>query len=164
MKKLVNNIEEYICLVVSVVLLSLTTANVFSRYVIHASISFTDEITTNLFVLLSVMGTALAIKRGSHLGLSILTDALPKKYAELTATFTCLVGAAVAATLFYTGILMVEHQIQRGVVSITLMIPAAIYGSFLPIGMFFVIWRFLQQAMVHFNKFRFSSGDALKER
>ena len=164
MRKLWDNIEEYVCFTVAVVLLSLTFANIVSRYVIHASISFTEEITTNLFVLLSVMGTALAVKRGSHLGLSILTDALPKKAAELTAMFSCVVGAAVGCVLFYCGCTMVRNQLLYGAVSITLTIPAAIYGSFLPIGMFFVTVRFLQRATQCWRNARTLGAGSLSEQ
>ena len=73
MMKILDKIEEYLCICCLVVMTALVFANVFSRYVLHASFSFSEEITTNLFVLLSMMGTAIAAKRQAHLGLSIVT-------------------------------------------------------------------------------------------
>ncbi len=158
MKKFFNNIEEYICAAVSLVLLIITFVNVLSRYVFHASIAYTDEITTNLFVLLSVCGTAVAVKRKAHLGLTILTDALPKKLQGIVAVLIPLVGAGVGFVLFYTGCLMVANQVRNGAVSLVLMIPAWIYGIFLPIGMLFVLIRFLQQAVAQIRLLRMPEG------
>ena len=69
-----DKIEEYLCICCLVIMTALVFANVFSRYILHASFSFSEEITTNLFVLLSMMGTAIAAKRQAHLGLSLVPD------------------------------------------------------------------------------------------
>ena len=74
--KILDWIEEIICVFCTVVMTALVFANVLSRYVFHSSLSFSEEITTYLFVLLSMMGTAIAAKRRAHLGLSIITDAV----------------------------------------------------------------------------------------
>ena len=77
--KVLDKIEEAICIICLLAMTTLVFANVFSRYVLHLSLSFSEEITTNLFVLLSMMGTAIAARRRAHLGLSILTDAVSPK-------------------------------------------------------------------------------------
>ena len=77
MLKILDWIEEIICVICTIVMTALVFANVISRYVLHSSLSFSEEITTYLFVLLSMMGTAIAAKRRAHLGLSIITDAVP---------------------------------------------------------------------------------------
>ena len=61
--KILDWIEEIICVFCTVVMTALVFANVLSRYVFHSSLSFSEEITTYLFVLLSMMGTAIAAKR-----------------------------------------------------------------------------------------------------
>ena len=81
--KILDWIEEIICVFCTVVMTALVFANVLSRYVFHSSLSFSEEITTYLFVLLSMMGTAIAAKRRAHLGLSIITDAAVS-YTHLT--------------------------------------------------------------------------------
>ena len=59
--KILDKIEETICIVCLLAMTALVFANVFSRYVLHLSLSFSEEITTNLFVLLSMMGTAMSL-------------------------------------------------------------------------------------------------------
>ena len=99
MKKIFGNIEEIICAVIVSVMTLLTFANVVSRYWLHASISFTDELTTNLFVFLCTMGTALAVKRNAHLGLSIITDRLSPKKAALFSAFDNAMGVVLAIVI-----------------------------------------------------------------
>ena len=60
MLKILDWIEEIICVICTIVMTALVFANVISRYVLHSSLSFSEEITTYLFVLLSMMGTAIA--------------------------------------------------------------------------------------------------------
>ena len=52
--KILNKIEVGICILCLIAMTTLVFANVFSRYVLHLSLSFSEEITTNLFVLLSM--------------------------------------------------------------------------------------------------------------
>jgi C4-dicarboxylate transporter DctQ subunit len=56
MKKILDQIDIGISELLLIVMTSLAFANVLSRYVIHASISFTDELTSSLFVLFSLLG------------------------------------------------------------------------------------------------------------
>ena len=74
--RIFDKIEEILAAACLIVMTILTFANVVARYLFSASFSFSEEITTYLFVLLSMLGTAIAAKRRAHLGLSIVTDAV----------------------------------------------------------------------------------------
>ena len=56
MNKILDYIEESLVCVCLIVMTALTFVNVVSRYVFSASLSFSEEITTYLFVLLSLLG------------------------------------------------------------------------------------------------------------
>lgn len=68
MRKTLGKIEDVICAVALVFMTVLTFANVAARYVFSASFSFSKEITTYLFVLLSLIGSAAAIHK-AHFGI-----------------------------------------------------------------------------------------------
>lgn len=55
--KILDWIEEILCVLCTAVMTLLVFANVVSRYILHYSLSFSEEITTYLFILLSLMGT-----------------------------------------------------------------------------------------------------------
>lgn len=144
MKKFFSKIEEWIALVCLVVMAMLTFANVVSRYVFKASFSFSEELTTYLFVLLSLVGAAIAAKRRAHLGLSILTDSVSKNTERYLKIFAYLISALFSVALFYYGILMVKNQVVLGQVTVGMQWPEWVFGSFVPIGAFFITIRFVQ--------------------
>ena len=122
--KLMGFVEAALCCACTTIMIALAFSNVIGRYVLHSSISFTEEIVCGLFVLLSMMGTSIAIRKQSHLGLSALTDLLLK-----------------------LGYDMVHMQMVLGSITATLQWPAWIYGIFLPIGAAFMTIRFLEVAV-----------------
>lgn len=152
MKKFISNFEENICVLIMIVMLTLAFTNVISRYFLHASISFTEEITTSLFVLLCTLGAAIAAKRSAHLGLSVITEHISQKAETLLSGIANLLAALFSAVLLYTGSTMVLNQLEINARSITLQWPAWIYGSFLPLGAFFMVLRFGQMAIRRFKE------------
>ncbi|MEM5781234.1 MAG: TRAP transporter small permease [Lawsonibacter sp.] len=145
MKKLLNHFEEYLSCLVFMVMLALAFVNVIFRN-FAASISFTEEITTSLFVLLCMLGTSIAARDQGHLGLSVVTEFLSEKKRLWFSVGGNLLGVIFSAILFYTGIGMVVTEYVMGQISIALQWPQWIYGSFLPFGAFCMILRFAQAA------------------
>ena len=154
LKCLVSKIEENVSIIVFLIMLALTFFNVVGRYCFHAAISFTDEVTTNLFVLTSVIGTAIAAKDRAHLGLSAFTELLPHKIQFIISGIGNILGAFYGIVLLVTGIQMVKHQMLINAKSSMLMIPAWIYGIFLPIGAIFIIIRFCGAGIEDFKKIK----------
>ncbi len=69
-------------------------ANVVGRYFFHYSISFTEELTINMFVCMSVVGTGIAFERGSHLGMVTLLNVFPDRARRGVAILSAVLGAA----------------------------------------------------------------------
>jgi TRAP-type C4-dicarboxylate transport system permease small subunit len=143
-EKIFNNIEEVLSAIVMFVMLMLTFVNVIARYFLSSSISFTEEITTSLFVLLCTLGAAIAVKHNAHLGLSLITDKLSKHWQRRFYLLASVLGVIFSFVLLYKGIFMAIHEYELKQISITLQWPEWIYGSFVPIGAFFLTVRFIQ--------------------
>ena len=143
-KKIIDNLEEIICLIALAVMTALTFANVVTRYVFNFSMNFAEEISTYLFVLLSLFGASIAAKRGAHLGFTLLADHVPKIVARIFEIISSVAGILFAAVIFYYGILMAITQYNRGQLSLGVQIPEWIYGSFVPLGAFFLLLRFVE--------------------
>jgi len=69
-------------------------ANVVSRYLFHFSFSATEEITINLFVWLTVVGSGIAFERGGQLGMVTLFNIFPKNMKKAVIFFSALLSAA----------------------------------------------------------------------
>lgn len=159
MSKLLRKIEENLAIIVYIILIILTFSNVIGRYLLKSSISFTEEIAVNLFVLLSMIGVSIAVSDRAHLGLSALTELFPKRLQLLISCISNILGLIFGVVLLITGIIMVKNQIAINARTITLMWPAWIYGSFLPFGSLFIIYRFFECAIMDFKNYKSLKGE-----
>lgn len=142
-----SHFEELASCFVLMFMLALTFVNVIFRYCFAASISFTEEITCALFVLLCMLGAAIAAKYQTHLGLSVITERLSDKARLYVAFVANLLGVVFSLFLFFTGLKMTYNEYVLEQISISLQWPEWIYGSFLPFGAFFMSMRFGQAAI-----------------
>lgn len=141
----VGSILEKIVSCVCVIVMSvLVFINVIARFVFNNSLAFSDEISTYLFVLMSFMGTAIAARRGAHLGLSIVTDRVSPKTRTIIGMLMYAVSALFCLLIVIFGVQMVVSQYQLGQESAAMQWPEWIYGSFVPVGAAFAMLAFIQ--------------------
>jgi C4-dicarboxylate transporter DctQ subunit len=146
MKSFLKNLDENITVIVLIFMLFLAFVNVVARYVFRASISYTEEITTMLLILVSTLGSGIAAKKKAHLGLSALTDLLPQHYRKFVDFYANFLGALISAILFFTGITMAVNEYNLGQISIGLQVPTWIYCMFIPIGAASMTYHFSKVA------------------
>lgn len=147
MKKFIDNFEENIMAGALFVMTFITVINVISRKFLHLSMSFLEEITTMMFILISLLGTAVAAKRGAHLGLSILTDLLPKKFQKYIALFSTLCAVFFSYFLIKYGIDMVISEMKSGQTTPSLGWPEWMFGLIIPVGGILILIRFIQHGI-----------------
>lgn len=76
---LFNRFYMGLSVVLLMVVIVATTIQVFTRYVMNASMSGTDEIARFAFVWMSMMGASICVRTHGHAVVSILNDALKRK-------------------------------------------------------------------------------------
>lgn len=106
-------IDHTITAVLLFVMAAIAFVNVLSRYFFHFSFAATEEITINLFVWMTVLGSAIAFERAGHLGMVTFYNLFPKKMKKFVVVFS----AALNAILF---ILVNVYMIQAIYDEITL--------------------------------------------
>lgn len=143
MRYILGKIEDIICAICLIIMTSLTFANVIARYVFSASFSFSEEITTYLFVMLSLIGSAAAARRRAHLGFTAILDLFPAGLKRAIQAMSFGLATLFSAALFWYGISMVQSQIFHGQVTAGMQWPEWIFGSFVPLGAFFITIEFL---------------------
>ncbi len=121
----------------------LNFSNVLSRYLLHASLSFTEEVTTNLFVYNTFIGAAIGARHGGHLGLSVISDRLSLKASRNMIFFANVVSAMLFATLIYFGYGMVKSQFIYGQTTAALGLPEWWFGMAIPVGSLFIMFSFV---------------------
>lgn len=145
--KLFKDWEGKVCAVIFSVMLAIVFVNVISRYILHASLSYTEELVTVLFVLLSTLGGASAASSDSHYTLALIVDMVPPKWKKALLLLADVLSIVACLLLLFTGLKMMIQQFGLGSRSYALKIPEWIYGSFVPIGCGVMAFRFAQRTI-----------------
>lgn len=146
-KKLMNTIaaiEKMILIVTMLLILVLTAGNVFSRYVIHRSWSFTEELVVAVFVLITLLAAALACRDGELVNLTLVTDRLPEKLKKPSVILTTILCVIFSLLLFKYGMDKVLTQLTNGKRTFVLNWPEWIFWSFVPIGAGCMVLHFIE--------------------
>lgn len=152
MFKIIDAIEEWFLALSLGFMLLLNFSNVVSRYFLSMSWSFTEEITTNLFVWSCFLGAAAAAKRNSHLGLSLVTDMLSPKLQRWVAILVTGMSCLMFGVIIVTGFEMVQSQMASGQTTPALGMPEWTMGIAIPIGSLFCFIRFAQAGWIAWQK------------
>lgn len=81
-------VDHWIAALLLFTMASIAFINVLSRYIFHFSFAATEEITINLFVWLTVVGSGIAFERGGQLGMVTLYNIFPKKLKKIVILFS----------------------------------------------------------------------------
>ena len=113
--------------------------NVLSRYFFHFSIGATEEITINLFVWMTVVGTGIAFERGAQLGMVTFFNWFPLKMRKQLVVFSALLGAGLflLVCIYMIQAIYDELTLFRAT-SAALGIPVWIYYAGVPVLSVFV--------------------------
>lgn len=142
--KVLDYFEEILLSITFATITLITFANVVSRNLINLSLSFTEEITVNLLVLLTFVGTALGVRRYAHLGFTLLYDKGNKAFKKIIVIISSVASGILFATLLYYGMDMVLFQLQINQTTPALGMPQWILSLALPLGALLCLIRTVQ--------------------
>lgn len=136
--------ESILCSVILMVMLTLVFLGVVSRYILHFSFAFTEELVCAMFVLLGTVGSSIGVKLRSLYTLDLLTGSLkPKAQVKMfiLTSFLTLISAGFLTACSFT---MIKTQIMMHNVSVALRVPAWLYTLCVPFGLVLVMFRSIQ--------------------
>jgi len=96
-------IETGLIIILVSCLTAVTFAQVVSRYLLGDPLIWSEEAARYLFVWVSMIGSALAIRKGSHFGLDFLIRRMPK-FRPIVAPMVIIVMIAFLVVVLKTGI------------------------------------------------------------
>lgn len=146
--KILDYFEEIILFVSFVVITAITFINILSRNFMQLSLSFTEEVTINLLVLLTFVGTSLGVRRFAHLGFTLVYDKGSNAMKYVVVVVSSAVSFLLFSVLLYFGIDMVMFQKQIGQTTPALNLPQWIWSLALPIGAFLCLIRTVQALFI----------------
>ena len=143
MKKFRQDFERHIAGLLLIVISLFVFAQVISRYVLHLSISYTEELAQHLFIWCMLFGAAAAAKRQAHLSLKLLSRFLGSRGKTALRVFSRLVVSAFLILVMASGLRIVRLQIGTGQHSPGLGWPIGWVGLAFPIGAALILRRVL---------------------
>jgi TRAP-type C4-dicarboxylate transport system permease small subunit len=152
-------IDHWIVAVLFFSMAAIAFINILSRYLFHFSLAATEEITINLFVWVTVIGSGLAFERGGQLGMITLYNLFPKKFKKLVILFS----AALSAVLFLlVDIYMIQAIYEEltlfNATSAALGIPVWIYYVGVPVFSVFVFAGIYRDASLKLDRLNREGG------
>ena len=125
-------IIDWICLGLMVALVVDVFLGVFSRYVLHATFQWYDEVARLCFVWMVFLGAAVAVRRGAHFRLHLLIDRFGPRLRRAADLGVALVVLLFGVVLVAGGVAM--YPVARRQVSDSLELSMLWFHGALPVG------------------------------
>jgi len=115
---------------------------VFTRFVMRNPSSWTEELATFLLIWVSLLGAAVALGRGAHLGIDYFTHKLPQRNRVQTELFVFAAISIFSLLVMVSGgISLVRQTLALEQISVALHIPMGYVYLAIPIsGAFLVLY------------------------
>lgn len=105
----VNLWSERFLFVLMLAMVGVTTAQVVFRFFFKA-LTWSEELSCFLLVLASLVGSAVAFKKGSHIAVTFAVERLPRPARKVLATLVYLLGLGFFSVVAYYGALLMKSE------------------------------------------------------
>ena len=134
MKKLVSGLhklEEYSLILCLTVMGIILFVQIIMRTVFSAPLKWAEELARYLQIWITFLGIGYGIRRGSHIGMTLLRDRLPRVLQALCGLVVDMAGLLAFMVLFRTSLQVLAHQ---NVVSTAMELPMQLVYLVIPVG------------------------------
>ena len=128
-----------------------TIANVFGRYVFSQSIYFSEELNEFLIVIVTFMGLGYATRKGIHIRMSAIYDALPIKVRKGLMVVIAATTAVVMGILAWYALEYVQKVASRGRITPALQMPLYLTYIWVVVGLTLTSFQYLLTAIRNLN-------------
>lgn len=144
LKYIWDHFEESVAAVIILIMALVNFSNVIGRFVFKHSFPWADELTLMLFLWATMMGAAIAFKRGGHFNMGLLSESGGRARRIVLAVIILIFNVLFSALVLVMGIKMVINQVSFNGILPTLHIPQMYQGLAVPVGAFCMIIRSIE--------------------
>jgi TRAP-type C4-dicarboxylate transport system permease small subunit len=145
----VSDFLNRICEVALTILLAAMAVVVFLqvlfRYVLHLPLFWTEEFARYCLVWASLLGAAVALKRGEHIAVTFLLDTFPKKATRVLTMVAQVSVIFILTVMVWGGVKLV--LVTSAQISPALRIPMAVPYLALPVGAVIMLFHVVSALM-----------------
>lgn len=143
-KRIFNNIEEYIVIVLLAIMTVVVFWQVVCRFVLKASLPWSEELSRYILVWTTFLGASIGVKRGAHIGVEAFVMILPKNMQTVVKYLGIIISIIFCIVVLNGSLGIIEKQITNHQVSPAMQIPMWYAYAALPVGSLFMAIRFIQ--------------------
>jgi TRAP-type C4-dicarboxylate transport system permease small subunit len=133
----VNRLTEIVIGLLIGATVAVTFLQVVCRYGLDSSLSWSEEFSRYAFIWAIFLGSGAAARRGQHMAVDLVPNALAGPARRLLELFIALVGVVFFAVFGYAAYLLTDNAV--GQISTALQVPIALIDVSAPIGAALVI-------------------------
>jgi TRAP-type C4-dicarboxylate transport system permease small subunit len=145
--RIADRLEEGACVLVFAVMTVVAFVNVITRYVVQYSLAFTEELVVSLFVWLTLLGSAIAFREGTHLAFTFVVERAPRAARRGALWLAAALNVALFGLLLYYGVRQIQSERLLGTTSEALAVPQWWYTAGIPVFSILIIVRIVQAAV-----------------
>jgi len=145
MEKKPMGIGDYAIAALFAATIVVITAQVLWRYAFGSPLVWTEELARYLFMWITFLGAALAVRDGTHIRVTLLVDRLPAGVRRAMTVVQLLLMVLLMVFLVYVGAWYVRTNAAARTPALGLPLSYAVYTS-LPVAMILGIWFTLRRA------------------
>ena len=143
----VGKIEYFLVAVMIAVMAIVNFLQVVFRYVIEGSLPWSEELLRFLFVWTTFLGAGIGVRKGAHLGLTIIVNNLPPKLKKFVVFVNYLICIVFSAIIGMLGLSIVSMQAEFNVRSSAMVLPMYWISLAIPVSFALIILHFATLAM-----------------
>ena len=135
--RMLSRLVETLVILIACIIVAIVTAEVTLRYLFSHSMIFTEELSRYLMVWIVFLGSALAIRDGSHIRIQILVNRLGPRLQQIVklAAYALIIAFLIFITI--EGVKILPRQLQQ--MCITIDISLFYFYLAIPLGSILMI-------------------------
>ncbi|GHS98515.1 TRAP transporter small permease protein [Synergistales bacterium] len=149
---LIQLLTEYVLFVMVAAMVVIVFAQVIWRFILHASLPWSEEAARYLMVWMSMLGSSIALRKKGHIGVEALVMLFPAPVKKAVSFLTTLVAAGFFVGIIHYGIkvLKVVAPQESPAMEISMAIP---YGALVVGGVLMLLYSIEElNALISSNK------------
>lgn len=113
MGKILKNLDEIIAGVALALIVICVTVNVICRYIFGFIFNSAEELAVIAFIWCTYLGTAVAYRRDSHVGINVIVNLFPERIRKVLDLFVHILVFVLNCVIFYLSIFLAKSSITK---------------------------------------------------
>jgi len=151
MKLIDDHLEEVILVALLALMTALIGGQIFMRYVMQASLSWSEELARYCFIWMAYISVSYAVKKDMHISTTAFVNLLPQRGVIVARILSHLIFAGFAFLVVFEGIALVQKLFGFGQRSSSLGLLMAYVYLAPVVGFVMVLFRLAQRILIELS-------------